>query len=173
MIARRGWPAARAVLLCAVGVILGLSAAASAAASGPLPVTLSDPATGREVELRPGAPLLHVAFFATWCPACVDELDRLGDLQLRWEQSGYELVIVAVATRQEPARLARFASERQPPGRFLHDRTGGVQKAFGAQSLPAHYLIDESGRLLAEADTLDEAFLRSLEGYLRDRERAE
>jgi len=135
-----------------------------------LPVTLSDPVSGEKVELRAGAPVLHVVFFATWCPACVDELERLADLQMRWEESGYRLVVVAVATRQDPRRLARFAAERQPPGRFLHDAGGGAEKAFGVQSLPAHVLLDESGEILASARRLDDAFLETLERYLRERE---
>lgn len=170
MMPRRRRPPARAGFLCACWLILGFGPTLLAA-PGPLPATLSDPATGAEVELRAGAPVLHVAFFATWCPACVAELERLADLQLRWEESGYRLVIVAVATRQEPRRLARFAAEREPPGRFLHDPGGRVQKAFGAGSLPAHFLLDASGAVLASADALDDPFLSTLEQYLRKRER--
>ena len=32
------------------------------------------------VVLEAGPPALHVVFFATWCPVCVDELDRLARL---------------------------------------------------------------------------------------------
>lgn len=170
MTPRRRRSAARAGLLCAGWLILGLIPAALRAAPDPLPVTLSDPVAGGEVELSAGAPLLHVVFFATWCPACVEELDRLADLQLRWEQSGYELIIVAVATRQDPRRLARFAAERTPPGRLLHDPGGGAQKLFGAESLPAHFLFDESGRLIAGSAALDQSFVKTLERYLRERE---
>jgi thiol-disulfide isomerase/thioredoxin len=141
------------------------------AAPGPLPVTLSDPVAGDDVELRPGAPVLHVVFFATWCPACVDELDRLADLEMRWAESGYRLVVVAVAARQEPRRLARFASDRRPPGLFLHDREGRAQKSFGADRLPAHFLLDSSGAILARSGALDDAFMDALKRYLRERER--
>jgi peroxiredoxin len=134
-------------------------------------VKLSDPVSGADVEIDAGAPALHVTFFATWCPVCVDELERLADLQARWEQSGYRLVIVAVASRQAPDRLARFAAESEPPGRFLHDSRGKVQEAFDATSLPAHYLFDASGSLLARSTALDEPFLRVLEDHLRNWER--
>jgi len=163
MMRRRGRPAGRAGLFCAAGLILGLLPAHAA----PLPVTLSDPLSGSPVEVRAGAPLLHVVFFATWCPACVEELDPLADLWARWEQSGYRLVIVAVATRQSPERLARFAAERQPPGQFLHDPDGRVAKAFGAENLPAHFLIDASGAVVATADSLDQTFRKTLEDFLR------
>ena len=170
MIPRRRRLPAIAGLLCAGWLLLGLGPVLLAA-QGPLPVTLSDPVAGDQVELRAGAPVLHVSFFATWCPACVAELDRLADLQLRWEESGYRLVVVAVATRQDPQRLARFAAEREPPGRFLHDSGGRAQRAFGAGSLPAHFLLDASGKILASADALDDAFLGVLEQHLRQRER--
>ena len=169
MIPRRRWLPAIAGLLCAGWLLLGLGPVLLAA-QGPLPVTLSDPVAGDQVELRAGAPVLHVSFFATWCPACVEELDRLADLQLRWEESGYRLVVVAVATRQDPRRLARFAAEREPPGRFLHDAGGRVQQSFGVGSLPAHVLLDGSGEILASAGALDDAFVDTLERYLRQRE---
>ena len=41
--------------------------------------TLTDPTTGKPVAVEPGARALHLVFFATWCPTCVDELARLGE----------------------------------------------------------------------------------------------
>jgi hypothetical protein len=76
-----------------------------------------------------------------------------------------------VATRQTPERLARFAAEKQPPGRFLHDRSGKVQKAFGAQDLPAHFLFDASGEPIARSGAIDDAFVAALENHLRAWER--
>lgn len=167
MTGRRGRLARRAGLLCAGWMVLGPVAAAFSAHAAPLPLTLSDPLTRSDVEVGSGATALHIVFFATWCPACVAELDALADLQARWEQSGYRLVVVAVKTRQTPERLARFAAERQVPGRLLHDSDGRAQKALGAESLPAHILIDRSGNVVARAGALDDAFLTGVEEFMR------
>jgi len=165
--ARRGRQAGRTGLLCAAWLLYAALPATLWASAAPLPATLADPLTGAPVEIRSGAPALHVVFFATWCPACVEELDALADLWARWEQSGYRLVIVAVGTRQTPERLARFAADRQPPGRFLYDADGRVAKAFGAENLPAHFLVDASGTVVATAEALDGAFRATLEESLR------
>ena len=63
-------------------LILLLAAAGGASAAG-LPVALQDPNSGYEVELKAGAPALHLVFFATWCPPCVKELGRLAELEAR------------------------------------------------------------------------------------------
>ena len=85
-------------------------------AAAQLPLTFERPSDGRPVELTAGAPALHVVFFATWCPECVDELDRLADLEARWNGRGYRLVLVAVPTRHTAERLRKFAQDRMPPG---------------------------------------------------------
>jgi peroxiredoxin len=161
----------RAAVLGAVWLAIGLGSWTVGEASTPLPLTLVDPLSGEQVEITAGAPVLHVVFFATWCPACVDELDRLADLQARWEQSGYRLFLVAVATRQDPERLSRFAAERRPPGRLLHDAEGRAQAAFRAGSLPAHFLLDQRGAVFADGSALDGALVNELEQFLRTREK--
>ena len=55
--------------------MLPVLAGAPVRAAG-LPVELIDPRLDRAVELQAGDAALHVVFFATWCPPCVDELER-------------------------------------------------------------------------------------------------
>jgi thiol-disulfide isomerase/thioredoxin len=120
-----------------------------------LPVTLTDPATGAEVRIEPGAAALHVVFFATWCLPCVEELDALAELEARWESRGYRLVLVAVENRHTRERLVRFAAEDEPPGRLLFDSDGSADSNLRVSELPTHLLFDAEGREKLRAANYD------------------
>jgi thiol-disulfide isomerase/thioredoxin len=136
---------ALAAILSAPSTLLGAGATA----------TLEDPATGAPVDVKPGAQALHLVFFATWCPDCIDELTQLGGLEARWGEQGYRLVIVAVRTRQAADRLADFIKEKRPPGRLLFDVSGEAERAWNATQLPTHVVLDASGREVARSNRLD------------------
>ncbi len=127
---------------------------------------------GREVLVSPGAPVLHVVFFATWCPPCVDELRALADLEARWAGRGYRLVLVAVPTRQTRERLAAFVREASPPGEVLFDRTGSAERACGVERLPVHLLFEAKGQIVLRsenlADGVEAAVARILGGRRRE-----
>jgi thiol-disulfide isomerase/thioredoxin len=152
--------------------VLALMAVACGAASAGLPVRLMEPDSGREVELRAGAAALHIVFFATWCPPCVEELERLGNLQARWGERGYRLVLVAVQTRHTAERLANFKAEEKPPGELLFDRKGIAARALGGEQLPTHLLLDDAGKEVHRASELDDGLLEALKNLIWGSERA-
>jgi thiol-disulfide isomerase/thioredoxin len=123
-----------------------------------LGATLADPVTGKPVVVKPGARALHLVFFATWCPTCLDELPRLGELEAHWGKQGYQLVLVAIRTRHTAERLAEFIEKERPPGRLLFDVEEEAVRAWEASRLPTHILFDASGREMARSGKLDEKF---------------
>ena len=141
---------------------------------GPLPLSV-EALDGREVVLRPGAPALHVVFFATWCPPCMDEMRDLADLESRWVGRGYRLALVAVPSRQTRERLGAFVKESSPPGEVLFDQSGSATRAAGAERLPLHLVLDAKGAVVARsgniADGVDAAVARLLGGPRRGERR--
>lgn len=119
-------------------------------------LALVNPMDGSTVSLKVEAPLTHLVFFATWCPPCRDELGVLDDLDLRWEERGYRLVLIGVQTRHTAERLAAFAAEHDVPGRLLFDADGAVERAFATSGLPTHVLLDGQGREILRAEAVDE-----------------
>lgn len=150
---------------------LWIALASPAAAAAGLPVTLVDPANGERVKLEAGGAALHVVFFATWCPACRAELQALSDLEDRWGERGYRLVVVAVQARHDRARLAQFVEDRHPPGRVLFDTEGAVQKSWQASHVPTHLVFDAEGREVARSGALDAAVTRAIERLVARRAR--
>ena len=146
-----------AVLLCSAGAIPDRD-------SG-LPLTLKDPRDGSEVRIEPGPSILHLVFFATWCPPCRDELSRLAGMEARWRGRGYRLVLIAVENRHTAERLSRFIAEQEPPGELLFDAEGHAQLGFTTDRLPTHVLLDGQGHELLRAGGLS----RRLEQVVRER----
>ncbi len=151
---RRTLPALALVLLC-----FGAALAAPAA-------QLQDPETGRPIALPVGAKALHLVFFATWCPMCIDELTDLSELEARWSGEGYRLVIVAVRTRHDAARLAEFIADERPPGRLLFDFEGAMEQRWGARRLPTHVVLDANGKEVARSNALGPQIEAALERLL-------
>ena len=146
-------------------------AATGLAVADPFAVELVDPLDGSTATLRDGR-AHHVAFIATWCPTCIEDLDAIEDLRSRFERAGYELVFVAVTHRQSPERLRRFLEQRTLPGRLLYDASGELQRVLGAEALPAHVLVGADGSIAARAGSVEElaASLRGRRGRGRDGE---
>jgi thiol-disulfide isomerase/thioredoxin len=149
-------------------LLLAVSAPIAAAPSAPvrLPAGLVDPESGGSVTLEAGSPALHVVFFATWCPPCVEELPRLVELENRWKGRGYRLVLVAVATRQKAERLGAFKKEREVPGQLLFDVDGRLEREWQAAQLPTHLLLNAEGHEVLRKGALDAEFEAAVERSL-------
>lgn len=156
----------RALLIVIVSLVSLVSLGVASA------VKLEEPRTGQTVVVEPGAPALHVVFFATWCSTCVDELPSLADLEARWKGQGYELVLIAVRTRHDVERLKEFATEERPPGRLLFDTDGHAEAAWKASRLPTHVVFDATGREVARSSRLNEE-IRSTVADLLDTRRGQ
>jgi len=165
-----------AALVAALALLLPAWGAGAAEPPASIPtapaLTAIDPATGDAVALDPSQGPMHVAFIATWCRPCMDEIPKLVDLEDRWKPDGYRLVLVAVATRQTPERLRELLAQGPLPGRLLFDASGAVAAAFGAATIPTQALVDRGGRIVARSGALDAAFKQAVERLVRQEGRA-
>ena len=159
--------ASRVVVVLAV-VVLGIVVSQPRAVE-PTPSTWTaiDPVSGERVPLFDRGRLLHVVFFATWCPPCTEELPYLADLDARWGEDGYRLVLLAVSTRQDRDRLRRFVERRRVPGRLLYDVRDDVRRLLDVDELPTHVILDENGEELFRGPTLAEGVADRVEQEMR------
>ncbi|HEX6853355.1 MAG TPA: TlpA disulfide reductase family protein [Candidatus Polarisedimenticolaceae bacterium] len=121
----------------------------------------------------PDQGVLHVAVFATWCPPCVAELDRLAEWEARFGADGYRLVVLAIPERQSAERLRRFHDENHVPGRFLWDPAGRGLRALDVSGVPTHILLGPGGRELWRGGALEELGEAGLEALLAGQPPAE
>lgn len=118
------------------------------------PVTLADFA---------GQPLI-INFWATWCGPCRNELPALNAAVDRFASRGLRLV--AVNHGEMPERARRFLAEVPINGTVVLDRSQTQLRAWGAEGLPASFVLDAAGhpryRAFGEIDWLAPSVLDAL-----------
>ncbi|MBX5468060.1 MAG: TlpA family protein disulfide reductase [Firmicutes bacterium] len=101
------------------------------------------------VRVGQGTPYL-VAFFATWCPSCQEDLSALA-AYTRLQQSHPQwprLVAVDLAVA-EPAtvNLPRWIAAHHLPFPVVLDRTGSLARQYGVTALPYLASVSAQGRI--------------------------
>lgn len=108
------------------------------------PFTLKTP-DGREISLasyRGKVVLLN--FWGTWCKPCLKELPEFDRLYRRYRKHG--LVLIAVATDTEPAKVQEFAAQRKLAAKLA---LGGEPLAdqYESGNFPFSFVIDAKGQI--------------------------
>lgn len=108
---------------------------------------------------------LVINFWATWCGPCRIELPSLNAAVDRFAARGLRLL--AVNHGEMPERARRFVDEVPIHGTVLLDRSQTQLRAWGANGLPASFVLDAQGRprfkAAGEIDWLASANLQALE----------
>lgn len=106
---------------------------------------LSDLA-GKPVELASliqEKPVLLV-FWATWCPACVEEVPILNE----WTEAFPGLQIVGVNVQEPRERVQTFVEKHGVRYPVLLDEEANVAHQYGLIGIPAAILIAKGGKIL-------------------------
>lgn len=109
--------------------------------------------------------------WATWCGPCVFELPMFDFLQKRYGKSGFE--VVAVSGDDSKEQIETFFNKHNVNNLKTYTNQGKwLQKAFNIQSLPATYLVNRNGEIIAGkeglADWLGDDFTNQLKEALRE-----
>ena len=84
-----------------------------------------------------------MAFFATWCAACMEEVPSLIAFQGRYADRRVELIGV---DNDQPAHVVkRFAEARKVNYKLVLDPDGTVATAYGVVGFPTFVGIDAAG----------------------------
>jgi len=112
-------------------------------------------------ELR-GKPVL-VAFWATSCKPCVEELPDLVKLYKELHPKGFELIAVAMPY-DPPLNVQIFVRERKVPYPVALDVEGKIVRAFdGVPYVPMAFILDTNGKIAyQQAGKLDIAKARRI-----------
>lgn len=109
--------------------------------------SLPDPA-GKKVSLKDyRGKVVFLAFWASWCEFCRDELPAIEQLYRDYKSRGLEVVAVAIKDRREDTLAFVKKSKLTYP--ILLDPAGDIGALYGAFATPTVYLIDRKGTVLA------------------------
>ncbi|MBW2466764.1 MAG: TlpA family protein disulfide reductase [Deltaproteobacteria bacterium] len=91
--------------------------------------------------------VLLVAFFATWCPPCIQEIPVLMDLQDSFKSKGFSVVAFSV-DEGDPASVKKLIDARginYPV--FLAD--SAITRSFGGVTgIPVSFLVNRKGEIV-------------------------
>jgi len=114
------------------------------------------PSTDFELELLGGkatklssyrGSLVLLNFWATWCPACREEIPSMEKLYSTLKKKGFVIVAVDLSESRNVVRSFVTANKMTYP--VLLDTAGSVGALYGARTLPTTYIIGRDGRILA------------------------
>jgi peroxiredoxin len=106
-----------------------------------------------QLEVATAGKVALVSFWATWCDACVAEVDALNRLEDHARKGGGMVIGVAVGETREKA--AAFAHERGLRYAQLVDERLTLADALGQKRLPATLVLDRDGRVVFVGGALD------------------
>lgn len=99
-----------------------------------------------------------VSLWATWCVACLDEMDALGRLQAQTQARG-DAVVVGIAVGEARETVAAFVRQRRVGYALLVDESFRLADALGEPRIPTTLVIDRTGRVVYRGGALDPAGL--------------
>lgn len=91
-----------------------------------------------------------LAFFATWCPLCNEEMPRLSELQKRYEARGFSVLAVSI-DQVGAGPVGGWARERGLAFPILQDKSFSSRAAHQVRFVPTLYLLDREMRPAARA----------------------
>jgi thiol-disulfide isomerase/thioredoxin len=84
-----------------------------------------------------------VDFWASWCPPCREQLERLAALEK--QQPNVVVLAVNVDTRRD--KVEQYARRVTLPRRVLLDPGGRIASSYAVQGMPWTVLVDPEGRV--------------------------
>lgn len=113
---------------------------------------------GEEIQLKSyqGKKIVHLAFWATWCPSCLMEIPKLKNLYNAAENKPYEVLSINVGLNDSIERVKQTQARYQLPYKILFDGTGEVSRRYGIFGVPTHIIINQEGMIIDRFNVLPE-----------------
>jgi peroxiredoxin len=113
---------------------------------------------GEEIQLKSyqGEKIVHLVFWATWCPSCLMELPKLKNLYYAAENKPYEVLSIDVGLNDSIERVKQTQARYQLPYKILFDGTGEVSRRYGIIGVPTHIIINKEGMVIDRFNQLPE-----------------
>jgi thiol-disulfide isomerase/thioredoxin len=162
----------------ATGLVLAAAAVADDSGLRPWTRGATPPLPGKDLSGRPVAldgmrgRVVLVAFWASWCEPCAEELPALARLRARLAGRPFEVVTVNFG--EGPERVEQFLRAHAVDLPVTLDRDRRSAGTWGVGGLPMAFLVGADGRvrswIFGEADWSRGELAAALERLLREAE---
>ena len=93
------------------------------------------------------AKVVLIDFWATWCGPCVAELPNILEAYEKHHASGFE--IIGISLDKDRQKLEKFIKDKNMAWPQFFDGKGELAQKYGISSIPATYLLDSEGKIIA------------------------
>ncbi|MDR0475945.1 MAG: TlpA family protein disulfide reductase [Treponema sp.] len=113
-----------------------------------LPLAVPSGTSAKNISLKDfEGKVVFLNFWATWCPPCRAEMPSMEAMYARFKGRGLE--ILAVNCRESNQAVLSFMKNNKLSFPALLDGSGRVSGIYAVQAIPASYIIDRSGKIIA------------------------
>jgi peroxiredoxin len=142
--------------IVAVAILVNVSEAVVIAITTTLPSIEVRAPKGTPVRLSDfRGKVMLIKFWASWCPQCAETFAALDAIDREYRPKGVEVLAINVDEHRKNADA--FLKGRAHQVRVLFDARLRAFEAFGAEGVPATYLIDRRGRIRHAHDDGDDS----------------
>jgi peroxiredoxin len=119
---------------------------------------------GEQIQLSGyrGKKIVHLIFWATWCPSCTVEVPKLKKLHQETQDKPYEILAVDVGYNDSLQKVRQFQERYQLPYKVIFDESAGLALKYGVIGIPTHVIVNQEGVIVSTFNQLPE----NLTGYL-------
>ena len=115
--------------------------------SQPAPDFVAKNLKGQDVKLSDfNGKVILLNFWATWCGACIEEMNSMQNLYLILQADGVEVLAVSI-DRWNEDRIQDYVKNNKLTFPVLLDQDQKVRKKYHVMGLPTSYLIDGKGKI--------------------------
>ncbi|MFG1484587.1 TlpA disulfide reductase family protein [Halobacteriovorax sp. RZ-1] len=93
---------------------------------------------------------VYLNFWASWCTACIQEMDELEALKIKYANKN--ILFVAINAGEKKKKIKRFLKKRSFSYLILEDSDRELSRKLGVTELPRSIIIDKKGNILYSSD---------------------
>ncbi len=89
-----------------------------------------------------------IAFWATWCRPCMEELSAIDEIYHEWQDHGFKLIAVSIDDSRTSANVLPLVKGRGWDYEFYLDENSDFRRAMGVGNVPHTFIIDSDGEVV-------------------------
>lgn len=104
----------------------------------------------KEISLKSyrGQKIVHLLFWATWCPHCLMEMPKIKKLHDLLGNKPYEILAIDVGLNDSPKRIRKIKEQYKIPCEILLDKNAEILRSCKVYGVPYHIIINKEGMII-------------------------
>lgn len=134
-------------LIMLVVTLSGSLGSAAVKVGDEAPVFEATTLTGQRInsaDLKHNNPML-IVFWASWCPYCVRDVQKLNNLYESYHPKGLVMVAINPGVNDSVRKIEQFIKNHGATYPIVFDNGAAITRKFGVFGAPTYFVVDKSG----------------------------